>query len=110
MGGAQNSSGIVPSREAIAEDLLQLGALDVQVQDRAVAIHHRSDGRIDGELRAHFGGQRADAGVVLEVLAHQHIGEDDLDAALYQQACPASDFLSDPGSLVMASCTSARCE
>jgi hypothetical protein len=62
-----------------------------------VAVHHGRDGGIESELRAQFLRQRLDADVVLEVPAHQNIGQDYLHATFPQPADSGNRSFERPG-------------
>ena len=94
----------VADEAGIAEHLLEIFAADTEPEDGTVAIHLGGDGGIDCGFDAQLTGQSADAGIVAEVLLHQDVGDDDFDTPRDLRRRMASiDFLSEPGSLVMAS-------
>ena len=50
------------------------------------AVHHRRDGGIERAFDAEFRGQGANSGIVLHVLSHQNVGDDDLQPLRLEKA------------------------
>ena len=78
-GGAQNSSALPTSVGRGRPARAALG-VDVEVEDRAVAVHHRRDRGVDVVVRAERSRERPHLGVVVGVVLHQHVGEAHLHA------------------------------
>ena len=76
----------VAHQVAIAKDLPQVVVADSQRQARAVPVHLGRDGRVDGVLGPQFLSQPLDARVVVQVGAHEHVGDDRLHPALTEGA------------------------
>jgi hypothetical protein len=63
----------------------QIATRDVEVQERPVAVDVRRDRRIDGETSAKISGKGLDSGIIHRVLAHQDVGERDLQILRNQE-------------------------
>ncbi len=66
----------IPNQTLVAKNLLECRLPYIKVQNRPVAVHFRSDRRIEGELGAKLGREGADVGIILSILPHENVRND----------------------------------
>ncbi|MGB0031488.1 MAG: hypothetical protein WBP77_09900 [Candidatus Sulfotelmatobacter sp.] len=82
----------------------------IQIEDPAIAIHHRRDRRIQSTLGAKFIRQPPDAVIVLQFSVISTLAMMTFRPCDLRKRIALIDRRSEPGTLVIASCTSGRCE
>src|ERR1700722_5662152 len=70
----------IADQRLVSKDLLQCRAIHVQIQNGAVAIHLWSDRGVERAGDAYLRGQSPDSGIILAILGHQNVGDDDLQS------------------------------
>src|SRR6202790_2151794 len=96
----------VSDKSFVLEDLSQCSFVDIQTEYGPISIHHGSDRGVDDKLRVQFGGQSLHAGIVLRIVNHQHIRDDDVNSVSAQQANGVNRLLQGPGTFGRAGVTS----
>jgi len=82
----------------------------IQIEDPAIAIHHRRDRRSQSTLGAKFIRQPPDAVIVLQFSVISTLAMMTFRPCDLRKRIALIDRRSEPGTLVIASCTSGRCE
>src|ERR1051326_65 len=59
----------------IAKNLRQRTRIDTEIEDGAVAVHHRSNCGVERAFETHFRSERANSLIVLNILDHQRSEE-----------------------------------